>query len=295
MNPVAGRGRTRRLLPELCTALQRREVRVHVASDIDDGVVAARRAFAAGSGVLVCGGDGTVSLLAGVAAAARGTLGVIPTGAGNDFARHLGIDRRQPLRAIELIDHGVVANVDLVRASACDGRTLWCTTVANAGFDADANRWANETHLLTGTPLYVAAVLRTIAVYRPRPFTVRVDDEEWRGNAWLVAVGNTRCYGGGMMITPDAEIDDGLVDVCVIGPAPFVRFVSRFPSVFRGGHVHDENVVMLRGRRVELLDDGDGVPLELWASGERVGALPGIVEVVPGALRVLMPKSAPVS
>lgn len=166
--------------------------------------------------------------------------------------------------------------------------------MANTGFDADANRWANGVRGLTGTPLYVAAVLRTVAVYRPQPIVVHVDDDEWRGDAWLVAVGNTRCYGGGMMITPGAEIDDGLVDVCIIGPAPVTRFVWRFPSVFRGTHVDVDDVVMLRGKRVELYPDGGTVPLELWASGERVGPLPATAEIVPAAVRVLVPPGAPI-
>jgi diacylglycerol kinase (ATP) len=122
---------------------------------------------------------------------------------------------------------------------------------------------------------------------------VRVDDEQWQGAAWLVAAGNTRCYAGGMMITPDAEIDDGLLDVCIIGPASVARFTTRFPSVFRGTHAKIDEVVMLRGPTVELQADGGDVALELWASGERVGPLPGRVEAVPHALRVLTPGSAP--
>jgi len=294
VNPVAGRGRTRRLLPRLRGAFEKRDVALHVASSIDDGVLAARGAFERGNGVIACGGDGTVALLAGVAAEADGTIAVLPTGAGNDFARHLRIDRH-PLAALDLLETGRVATVDLARASIEDGTTAWCTTVANTGFDADANRWANGVKVLRGTPLYVAAVLRTAAVFRPQPVIVRVDDEEWRGRAWLVAVGNTRCYGGGMMITPAAEVDDGLVDVCVIGPAPVTKFVGRFPSVFRGTHVRADDVVTFRGRRVELAPDGGSISLELWASGDRVGALPGSVEVAPGALHVLVPPAAPVT
>jgi diacylglycerol kinase (ATP) len=295
VNPVAGRGRTRRLLPDLRAALDRRGIDVHVAADVDDGATVARATFEQGAGVVACGGDGTVALLAGIGAEASGTIAVVPTGAGNDFARHLGIDQRHPLRALDLLTDGRIASVDLMRASVEDGATAWCTTVANTGFDADANRWANGVRVLTGTPLYIAAVLRTVAVYRPQPMVVLVDDQEWRGRAWLVAVGNTRWYGGGMMITPGAELDDGLVDVCVIGPAPVTRFVTRFPSVFRGTHVRTEDVVTFRGRCVELSSDGGNAPLELWASGERVGPLPGTVEVVPAAVRVLVPPGAPVT
>jgi diacylglycerol kinase (ATP) len=77
--------------------------------------------------------------------------------------------------------------------------------------------------------------------------------------------------------------------VCIIGAASVAKFTSRFPSVFRGTHVDIDDVTMLRGRTVELRGDGGSVPLELWASGERVGPLPGRVEAVPAALRVLVP------
>jgi diacylglycerol kinase (ATP) len=295
VNPVAGRGRTRRLLPDLRAALARHCVEAHVSANVADAAAVARAAFEDGVGVVACGGDGTVALLAGVGAETDGTIAVVPTGAGNDFARHLGIDLQHPLLAVELLANGTVVSVDLARASTADGSSLWCSTVANTGFDADANRWANGVRVLTGTPLYIAAVLRTVAVYRPQPLVVRVDDREWRGLAWLAAVGNTRCYAGGMMITPGAEIDDGMVDICVIGPAPLSRFVTRFPSVFRGTHTQIEEVVMFRGKRVDLCADGGTVPLELWASGERVGPLPGSVEVVPSAVRVVAPPGTPVT
>jgi diacylglycerol kinase (ATP) len=295
VNPVAGRGRTRRLLPDLRAALARHGVEAHVGADVADTVAVARSAFEAGVGVVACGGDGTVALLAGVATESEGTIAVVPTGAGNDFARHLGIDPQHPLRAADLLQDGQIVSVDLAFATTADGASAWCTTVANTGFDADANRWANGVRLLTGTPLYVAAVLRTVAVYRPQPVLVRVDEHEWRGRAWLVAVGNTRCYGGGMMITPAAEIDDGLVDVCVIGAVPFGRFLTRFPSVFRGAHTTVDGVEMFRGKRVELCAEGGSVPLELWASGERVGPLPGVVDVVPNAVRVVAPAGTPVT
>jgi diacylglycerol kinase (ATP) len=266
-----------------------------VSADAGEGRALARTAIEAGHGVIACGGDGTVAGLAGVAAETGGALAVVPSGAGNDFARHIGLDDHQPLDALELLTTGRIATVDLARATSADGTTAWCTTVANTGFDAEANRWANGVRLLTGSALYVAAVLRTTVTYRPQPIVVCVDGVEWRGRAWLVAVGNTRCYASGMTITPGAEIDDGLLDVCVIGDVPLAKFLLRFPEVFRGTHVHIDGVATFRGRRVELAADGGNIALELWASGERVGALPGSVEVVPGTLRVLVPREASVT
>ena len=289
VNPVAGRGRTRRLLPELRTALAAHDVESHVATSPGDGVQAARDAYGRGHGVVACGGDGTVAELAGVAAAHGGPLAVVPTGAGNDFARQLGLDLRRPLRAIDLLDEGELIDVDLGRASASDGTNRAFTTVANTGFDSEANRWANGVRWTRGSTLYLVAIARTLVVYRPRPVVVRVDDHEWRGAAWLVAIGNTRWYAGGLMITPDAKVDDGLLDVCVFTAAPTAKFIARFPTVFRGNHTHVDGVIMFRGREVEVLADRGGLALDLWASGERVGPLPAIATIDPKALRVLVP------
>jgi diacylglycerol kinase (ATP) len=291
VNPAAGRGRTRRLLPELRRALAAHDVASHVATSAGDGVRLARDAYGRGDGVVACGGDGTVAELAGVAAAHGGPLAVVPTGGGNDFARQLGLDLRRPLQAIELLDDGELVDIDLGRASSRDGSTRAFTTVANTGFDSEANRWANGVRWARGSTLYLVAIARTIAVYRPQPMVVRVDDQEWRGAAWLVAIGNTRWYAGGLMITPDAEIDDGLLDVCVITAAPTAKFIARFPTVVRGNHTRVKGVMMLRGREVEVLPDGGGLALDLWASGERVGALPGTAAIDPLALRVLVPRT----
>ena len=118
VNPTAGRGRTRKLLPRLVDALAGTDldVDVRVSEDLDDAIRIARRAFDDGRGVVACGGDGTVNALAGVAADHGGVLGIVPTGAGNDFARHLGLDRRHWLDAVALLETGQIGAVDLGRA-----------------------------------------------------------------------------------------------------------------------------------------------------------------------------------
>ncbi|HEX5587472.1 MAG TPA: YegS/Rv2252/BmrU family lipid kinase [Acidimicrobiia bacterium] len=294
LNPAAGRGRAASRLARVNDAIAAADldVAVHVTTDADDLRHAARAAFEAERGVLACGGDGTVGIVAGLAAELDGVLGVVATGSGNDFARHLGLPRGNPGAAVAVVARGVVARVDLGRAESADGRQDWFTTVANAGFDAEANRWANTRSRLTGTPLYVTAVLRTLRTYRPRPVRLTVDDEVTETDAWLVAMANTRSYASGMVIAPTASVHDGLLDVCVVGPVSRAEFLRTFPGVFRGTHVRNRHVVMLRGRNVsiEAIDEpaSSSEPLELWASGERVGPLPARVAAVPGALRVVV-------
>jgi diacylglycerol kinase (ATP) len=291
VNPAAGRRRARQRLPVLVDALAHREldVEVRVSRDPDDMVAIAQAAFAAGRGVVACGGDGTVSALAGVAAAADGVLGILPVGSGNDFARQLDIPRDDIRAAVAVLATGQVRRVDLGHARTADGTERWFTTVANAGFDAEANRWANGVTWTTGTPLYVLAVLRTLVRYRPRPFRITIDDETVDIDAWLVAVGNTRTYAGGMMITPRADVHDGLLDVCVVGPVRRAGFLRTFPKVFRGTHVQHPMVSTWRARRVAVESRDPGAARELWGSGERIGLLPATITPAADALAVMVP------
>jgi diacylglycerol kinase (ATP) len=289
INPAAGRGRARKLVPAVEAALTRSAIDVerHVSTSAEDARVAARHALARGRGVIACGGDGTVSELAGLVADAQGVLAIVPTGSGNDFARHLGIPRGDVGAAVAVVERGAVTPVDLGRADTADGTSRWFTTVANAGFDAEANRWANTITWTSGNPLYVLAVLRTLRTYRPTRVRVTVDGHARVMAAWLVAVANTRTYASGMMIAPDAAIDDGLLDVCVVGDVSRPEFLRTFPSVYRGGHVRNPQVTIRRGTHVSIESVDPVEPLELWASGERVGPLPATLTSVHAAIHVV--------
>jgi len=296
VNPAAGRGRARSRLPHLADALAASDldVAIHLSADADDLVVIARRAFDDGRGVIACGGDGTVNALAGVAADHDGVLGIVAVGSGNDFARQLELPRDDVAGAIVVLETGRVVEADLGRVHTADGRSQYFTTVANTGFDAAANQWANGVTWTSGTPLYVMAAMRTLMTYRPRGFRLVVDDEVVETEAWLVAVGNTRSYASGMMITPAADVHDGLLDVCVVGPVGRADFLRTFPSVFRGEHLRHPMVRTWRAERVTVesvkgRDDGGGTPVDMWASGEYAGPLPASLEPAPGALAVMVP------
>ena len=238
----------------------------------------------AGNDLVACGGDGLVTEVAGVAADTGRRLAVVPTGAGNDFARVLGYDAKRPLDAFHALANGTDRVVDLGRVN---GR--WYTCVTASGFDAEANRWANTVQRLSGTTLYVAAVLRTLAVYKPHPFRLTVDGEQYDMRAWLVAVGNGPAYAGGMRVAPSARLDDGLLDVTVIGAVSKPEFLLNFPKIFKGTHVSHPMVKTFQAARVELSSLDPSVPMEVYADGERVGPLPGTMEAVSDALHVRVP------
>jgi diacylglycerol kinase (ATP) len=295
VNPAAGRGRARSALPRVVDALAASDldVAIHLSADADDLVCIARGAFDDGRGVVACGGDGTVTALAGVAAEHDGVLGVMAVGSGNDFARQLELPRGDVDAAVTVLETGHVVDVDLGRVHTADGRTRYFTTVANTGFDAVANEWANRVTWTSGTPLYVLATMRTLVTYQPRRFRLVIDDEVVETDAWLVAVGNTRSYAGGMMITPAASVHDGRLDVCVVGPVGRADFLRTFPSVFRGEHVRHPMVHTWRAECVSVASVDRGTPADMWASGEHAGPLPARLEPAAGALAVMVPAPRP--
>jgi diacylglycerol kinase (ATP) len=286
VNPVAGRGRTQKLLPELERAASAAGIELHVSPEPGAPKKLARAAADEGHDLVACGGDGLVTEVTGVAADTGRRLAIVPTGAGNDFARVLGYDPKHPLRAFDAIADGEDRVVDLGRVN---GR--WYTCVTASGFDAEANRWANTVRRLSGTTLYIAAVLRTLAVYKPHRFRLTVDGEVLETRAWLVAVGNGPAYAGGMRVTPYARLDDGLLDVTVVGAMSRPEFLWNFPKVFKGTHVRHPKITTRRGANVHLESLDASIPMEVYADGERVGPLPGTMEAVRDALTVRVPRT----
>jgi diacylglycerol kinase (ATP) len=285
VNPVAGRGRTRRLLGDLERAAKEAGAEFVVSPEPGAPRNLARAAAEDGADLVAVGGDGLVSEVAGVAAATGRRLAVVPTGAGNDFARVLGYDLRKPLDAFRALDEGHDMTVDLGRVN---GRHYTCVTAS--GFDAEANRWANTVQRLSGTSLYVAAVIRTLAVFTPFPFRLTVDGDARELDAWLIAVGNGPAYAGGMRITPGADLHDGLLDVTVIsGEMPRWEFLLNFPKVFKGAHVSHKRVFTLRGASVNVESLDPSRPMDVYADGERVGPLPAQMDCVRDALTVRVP------
>src|SRR5262249_44136948 len=116
---------------------------------------------------------------------------------------------------------------------------------------------------------------------------VTADNAVLETHGWLVAVANTRSYAGGMTIAPDAAVDDGALDVCLVGNVTRADFLLTFPKVFAGTHVEHPSVEVARATQIMIeMPDSNDCP-ELWASGERVGRLPATLVAVPGVLRVV--------
>ena len=201
-------------------------------------------------------------------------MALIPAGTGNDFARALGLKIKEPLKVLEHAFTNKPRAVDLGRVN-----NRYFADILSTGFDSVVNERANALTLIKGRMKYNIAIALVLSTFRPKHYSFRVDAVDFTSRAMLIAVSNGSSYGGGMKVTPDAQIDDGLFDIMILGPVSKMEFLKVFPKVFSGAHIKHPAVKIIRGRTVEI--DSDAVA---YADGERIGPLPITASVIPQAL-----------
>jgi diacylglycerol kinase (ATP) len=253
--------------------------------------------------ILVFGGDGTIHRHLNQLVKLALPVLVVPAGSGNDFARALGLRRvRDSLAAwqkfvsgwenIRKVDLGTITPFgDGNRDSLFDTHYFSC--VAGIGLDSEVARRANRLpRWLRGHGGYALALFQT--ALRFAPFSMKISTPQvesgWfiRSNqpTTLAAFANTSTYGGGMKIAPGAKMDDGLLDVCVVGGMEPFKLFCLFPTVYFGRHLSINGVKYFQGARFRVETT---TPLDVYADGEHVCQTPVEITVHPGALRVVTP------
>jgi YegS/Rv2252/BmrU family lipid kinase len=248
---------------------------------LEHGISEARIAARAGEIPVVMSGDGLVGQVGGSLAETDATLGILPGGRGNDFARVLGIPS-DPAGAVAVLADGNTRQIDVGKVN---GHRFLC--VASCGFDSDANRIANEARLVRGNIVYAYAAFRALVAWRPARFTVVLDGgEPIEFDGYSVAAGNSRAFGGGMFVAPHAELDDGKLDVITVSEVSKLRYLRGLPKAFKGTHVENDEVTERRAGTVEIRADRE---FAIYADGEHLTDLPASLSVLPQALRVIAP------
>ncbi len=285
-NPSAGSGHASELLPEVEAAMRGRELEFDLVrtTDLRHGCDQARAAAAQGVIPVVISGDGLIGQVGGALAGSEVPMGIIPGGRGNDLARVLEIPREVG-PAVDVLAAGHTRTIDVGEANG--HRFLG---IASFGFDSDANRIANEAKFVRGHLVYLYAALRALAAWKPARFTLSLDGEKHEFSGYSVAIANSRAYGGGMLIAPDAELDDGLLDVVWTADVGKLRFLRGLPEVFKGKHVEKEEVTVMRAAEVEVSADR---PFEVYTDGDHVVDLPVTVRLLPSALQIIVPALVP--
>ena len=294
VNPVAGRGRSLRLVPRATAVLAAAGVSYEVreSASLQHAVELAAQAADAGHVVVAVGGDGMAGALAGVAARLGCTYGIVPAGRGNDLARVLGIPF-DPAAAAALLAGRSVRQVDLIGVSAPDQAELIVAGSVYVGVPSVAGEIANRTRWLKGPMVYPAAALRAVAGWQPARFEITGDAGRHEFAGYAVVVANSRYFGAGMMVAPPACIDDGILDLVLMRHGPKLAFVRALSRIKDGSHVSLAEVSLERDTDVTLTADR---PLPVAADGETLpfaAPLPAgaslRIRVLPGALTVIAP------
>jgi YegS/Rv2252/BmrU family lipid kinase len=290
VNPSAGGGKSARLAPAVLEELRRHGLTARRVDtrDIAHARALGREAAAAGETVVALSGDGLVGVLADELRDSPGAiLGVLPGGRGNDLARVLEIDD-DALQACATVAGGIARQIDLGLVaevgSTAPGRAF--VGIASAGFDSDANRIANEAPPWLGGLVYAYGALRALLSWRPARFEIELhpSGERHAFTGYTVAAANSRAYGGGMHMAPDAMIDDGLLEVIAVERVGRLRFLANLPRVFKGTHVELDSVRVFRTPEATISADR---PFTMYADGDPIGELPVRVRALPGAVTVM--------
>jgi YegS/Rv2252/BmrU family lipid kinase len=254
--------------------------------------------------ILVFGGDGTIHRHLGQLVKLALPVLVVPTGSGNDFARALGLGRvRDSLTAwqrftagtgnVRQIDLGVISSVASAGGPTAQVSRYFCC-VAGVGLDGEVARKANRLpRWLRGNGGYVLSLAPTIFTFAPFPMKIlttesRPDDWSVRSDqpTMLAAFANTSTYGDGMRIAPQAKMDDGLLDICVVGGVDPFKLFCMFPTVYVGKHLGIREIGYFKSPRVRVETEH---PLDVYADGEYVCRTPVEVSIEQAALTVIVP------
>lgn len=284
VNPMAGGGRTPRLLPKIRHWLSEspHEFSFNTTRSPDEMRSEIMKAPAQGiNALLLIGGDGTVHQALPAIAETNIPFGFLPCGRGNDFARNIGLPSKLQ-KSCSLPSNPSFHQVDLPRIN-----NIPFVAVAYVGFDAEVNELANEGKgYFGGTLGYIVCVTKALKSFKPFEVEITIDGDTWRERVMMVTVANAPFYGGGMKIAPDANMNDGLLNICIVKEISKLELLWEFPKVFKGTHIYHPRIMMKSGRRIRLTSDE---PRNIYADGEYVGHLPADCTIGNQTIHIMSP------
>jgi diacylglycerol kinase (ATP) len=295
VNPIAAGGKTEGAWPDIEKEL--RSLGLHFDHRVTEApgqaIDIAREGVAQGYDMVVAvGGDGTINevvngLMEPGGTQARAILGVVITGRGSDFARTIGVPSDWGEACARLTgQRTMTVDLGLVEFESEGGRrTRYFVNVGGGGFDGEVAHRANRApNFMGGTIPYLSSLVTTLFAYRNKAVELTLDDQDPISMvANSVVVANCQYFGGGMRVAPDADPNDGLFDVIVIGDIDKIEFLMTVPKVYDGTHITHPQVDTYRAKRVEVRSEE---PLLLQVEGEVCGHTPLTFEIVPAALQI---------
>lgn len=289
LNPSSSHGRALSLKEEVESTLQKYGIdySVHISRGNEDIIDTVDKNISEFKNFISLGGDGTLHIIANALAGTDRNLGSIPVGSGNDIASNLSIPFDID-SCCRIIKDCKVKRIDL----GLINKKFYYLGVSGAGFDSVVTDLANNTRLpVKGPAKYTYAVYRTLVTYKAKKFLIKLHDinsgdYETEIEAMFCVAGNMQMYGGGMRITPLADYEDGILDICLIKKMNKIHFIKTFPSVFEGKHLGDPFIQYFKATSFEIDSEYN---FSVFADGEYICKLPVKYEIAPKALNFILP------
>ena len=224
-------------------------------------------------GVIAVGGDGLAHSVLQVVVPRSIAFACIPAGTGNDIVRAFGWSLDEIDSFLDRVTNSPASRIDLGNVDS-----EWFAAILSTGFDSVVNERANTLAWPKGPQRYNVAIALELPRFAPIEYEITTDTRTFTTEAMLIAVGNGRSYGGGMLVCPQAKLDDGLFDVMILKPVSKIEFLKVFPKVYSGSHITHPQVEIFRTKKISL-----AAKAIAYADGERIGPAPISAECVKGA------------
>lgn len=286
LNPVAGKGRTLKLIPEINSCFENRHDEYIIETTKYPGHATEIAASYAAKGtyrIYSVGGDGTLNEVLNGMAGSLCSLAAIPSGSGNDFIKSLNFNSDMK----NIITRTVEGEEHLIDYARINDK--YFINITSMGFDAQVVRNTvgfKKLPLISGQAAYILGVLATILKCENNFLEIQIDESNIKTKSLLIAVGNGRFYGGGMLAVPDAKIDDGQFDICLIENMGRLKILLLLPKYMKGLHGSIKGVHFHRGKRVEITPLK---PIAMNIDGEIDMVSKAVFEIIPKGLRFVVP------
>ena len=287
-NPTSGKGESLKTAIQIHKILEPYgfEVEIKNTSGHGDAKNLASEAIHEGvQSIICCGGDGTIhEIINGLSTInpqhSKPKLGIMPTGRCNNLAKELNLDN-SPNNLCQLIIDSQYNSIDLGKVN----ETLFAT-VAALGFDSKVAEYVDEgkhPKFLSGTLSYLYGIFAVLFKFSCPKVSIKGDFGSYTGNIFLVASGNTPDYGGDFKITPNAKIDDGILNICIVKNISKIKALILLPRVFFGTHIKHPKAIYEPSKNLSISSENS---ISIWADGEYVGTTPATISILPKALNV---------
>lgn len=283
MNPAAGRGKGKKLQNSIVELLHEElgDIEVFQTEYPNHAQELARQLKDKNSMIIAVGGDGTINEVVNGMVRGKAALAVIPTGSGNDFTKMLNLPK-DISAVIQTIKAGKRKKIDIGKVG-----DRYFPNGIGIGFDVWVVRESMKVSRLRGFLIYLYSVIKTVFLYKNQTITFTTDEESTLRDIFLIAIGNGKAMGGGFFLTPQAEVDDGQLDICIIRALSKREVLLNLPKAIHGKHTELEQVEMLRKNKVTIHSD-EGIAVH--ADGELLGMEFKELEIslIPAALEVVV-------